>query len=56
MPESGRSVPESGHFRQNLANPDFDETVRIPAIVAGMAESGKEGRNLVFGNFYIILR
>jgi hypothetical protein len=47
MPESGRSVLESGSFGRNPANPNFDKIVRILAIVAGMAESGKSGRNPV---------
>jgi len=46
MPESDRFVLESGSFGRNLANLDFDETVRIPAIVAWMAESGKSVQNL----------
>jgi hypothetical protein len=32
-------LSESGHFRRNLANPDFDETVRIPAFISNSGYS-----------------
>lgn len=37
-------LPESGHFRRNPANPDSDETIRIPAFIS---DSGYSYQNPV---------
>jgi hypothetical protein len=43
MPESGRSVPEFGSFGRNSANPDSNETVRIPAFILDSGYSSRNG-------------
>lgn len=75
IPESSRSMPESDSFGRNPVTFARFWPTQIPTklfgfrplswildIVAGMAESGKSGRNpnsqlrnLVYSNFYIIL-
>jgi hypothetical protein len=39
--ESGRSVPDSGHFFRNPATPDSDETVRIRAFISDFGYSSR---------------
>jgi hypothetical protein len=41
MPESSNFWPESGHFHRNPANPDSDETVRIPAFILNYGYSSR---------------